>query len=78
MGFDFAYRFPGMNKVQQAAGRVIRGETDRGVVLLIDSRFPQKDYQLLFPHHWQGWKNVSTAEDLSRLLEDFWKQGQEK
>ncbi len=78
MGFDFAYRFPGMNKVQQAAGRVIRGETDRGVVLLIDSRFPQKDYQLLFPHHWQGWKNVSAAEDLSRLLEDFWKQGQEK
>lgn len=48
------------------------------MVLLIDSRFPQKDYQLLFPHHWQGWKNVSTAEDLSRLLEDFWKQGQEK
>ena len=72
MGFQFAYRFPGMNKVQQAAGRVIRGEKDRGVVLLIDSRFPQRDHQLLFPPHWQGWNQVDTAEDLSRLLEEFW------
>ena len=56
-GFSFAYRFPGMNKVMQAAGRVIRSETDRGAVLLIDSRFSQQSLiesgmQRSFPAVW--------------------------
>ena len=52
-GFAYAYRFPGMHKVLQAAGRVIRSETDRGIVLLIDHRYFQRDYLSLCPPHWQ-------------------------
>lgn len=48
MGFAYAYRYPGMNKVLQAAGRVIRTKTDRGIVLLLDERFLQRSYQELF------------------------------
>lgn len=48
-GFDYAYRFPGMNKVLQAAGRVIRTQEDRGVVLLLDDRFARTEYTRLFP-----------------------------
>src|SRR5206468_3568981 len=52
-GFDYAYTFPGMNRVLQASGRVIRSETDRGVVLLIDTRFAEHRYRQLFPAGWQ-------------------------
>ena len=41
-GFDFAYLYPGMNKVLQSAGRVIRTEEDKGVILLLDDRFSWK------------------------------------
>ncbi|MCL1788201.1 MAG: ATP-dependent DNA helicase [Defluviitaleaceae bacterium] len=51
-GYDYAYVFPGMNKVLQAAGRVIRTETDEGVVMLIDSRYATGQYKRLFPAHW--------------------------
>ncbi|MCP4748277.1 MAG: ATP-dependent DNA helicase [Desulfobacteraceae bacterium] len=57
-GFDFAYRFPGMIRVLQAAGRVIRSEQDKGVVLLIDQRYGQTDYKLLLPAHWHVRKVV--------------------
>lgn len=72
MGFEYAYRYPGMNKVLQAAGRVIRGPEDRGVVLLIDSRFPSPDYQCLFPDHWGHWQRVDGEEELRQKLERFW------
>lgn len=52
-GFDYAYVFPGMNRVLQAVGRVIRSETDRGAVLLIDSRFSEERYRELFPAWWE-------------------------
>ncbi len=52
-GFDFAYRFPGMQRVLQAVGRLIRGEEDRGAVLLIDYRFRETRYQSLFPRWWK-------------------------
>lgn len=52
-GFAYAYRYPGMHKVLQAAGRVIRSETDRGVVLLIDNRYFEYDYFSLCPPHWR-------------------------
>ncbi|MCL2366106.1 MAG: ATP-dependent DNA helicase [Oscillospiraceae bacterium] len=71
-GFDFAYRFPGMNKVLQAAGRVIRSDADKGVVLLIDERLTTRQYAQLFPEHWQHWRVVRTAEDLEEALEIFW------
>ena len=52
-GFDYAYRYPGMNKVLQAAGRVIRTAEDKGVVLLLDDRFARSEYTRLFPRHWR-------------------------
>lgn len=52
-GFEYAYMYPGMNKVMQAAGRVIRTETDKGIVLLIDERFALSQYRKLFPKHWK-------------------------
>ena len=73
-GFSFAYRFPGMNKVMQAAGRVIRSEQDRGSVLLIDSRFSQPSYRRLFPQHWDLPRRVRKAEEISGLLQEFWNQ----
>lgn len=72
-GFDYAYRFPGMNKVLQAAGRVIRTETDRGIVLLIDDRFSATAYRALFPTHWCHAKHV-TEETLANVLMHFWQQ----
>ncbi|MBQ8032010.1 MAG: ATP-dependent DNA helicase, partial [Butyrivibrio sp.] len=59
-GFDYAYRFPGMNKVLQAAGRVIRTVDDVGTVALLDDRFMQGSYRALFPREWSGYRTVST------------------
>ena len=72
-GFDYAYRFPGMNKVLQAAGRVIRTEEDLGVVALLDNRFLQADYKVLFPREWKGYENVSTRT-VKNAVSRFWSQ----
>jgi Rad3-related DNA helicase len=72
-GFDYAYRFPGMNKVLQAAGRVIRTEEDTGVVALLDSRFLQTDYRTLFPREWKGYKRVST-QTVKTAASQFWSE----
>ncbi|MDD3430059.1 MAG: ATP-dependent DNA helicase [Oscillospiraceae bacterium] len=71
-GFDFAYRYPGMNKVLQAAGRVIRTEQDKGAVLLIDDRFTTSAYQQLFPKHWQQFKTIKNCSQLEQELDAFW------
>ena len=71
-GFDYAYRYPGMNKVLQAAGRVIRTEEDRGVVLLLDERFHQQSYVRLFPREWSNAKAVSVGS-VKGVVEAFWK-----
>ena len=70
-GFDFAYRYPGMNKVLQAAGRVIRTTDDVGVILLLDDRFLNSDYRGLFPREWEDRKtiNISQVED---TVSEFW------
>ena len=73
-GFDYAYRYPGMNKVLQAAGRVIRTPEDRGVVLLLDDRFARPDYARLFPPHWQHIRYLHSAEELGQALQDFWQK----
>ena len=70
-GFDYAYTFPGMNRVLQATGRVIRSETDRGVVLLIDARFNEQRYRRLFPAWWQP-ARVRSIKDISEALRQFW------
>jgi len=63
-GYDYAYVYPGMNKVLQAAGRVIRTETDSGIVLLIDSRFSTEKYLNMFPAHWSNVRMISDAREL--------------
>ncbi|HNW35227.1 MAG TPA: helicase C-terminal domain-containing protein, partial [Candidatus Ozemobacteraceae bacterium] len=73
-GFEFAYRYPGMNRVLQAAGRVIRTENDRGVVLLIDERFMRQGYRSLFPKEWSHFETVSSDAALKRALSAFWKK----
>ena len=70
-GFDYAYRYPGMNKVLQAAGRVIRTVDDFGVVALLDERFLSPAYQRLFPREWQE-KVVVTVDQIGRKVERFW------
>ena len=70
-GFDYAYRFPGMNKVLQSAGRVIRTTEDRGVIALLDDRFCTAQYRALFPREWAD-AEVCTLEKLPALLEEFW------
>ena len=71
-GFAYAYRYPGMNKVLQAAGRVIRTEEDRGVIVLLDDRFLWEEYQQLFPREWNHF--VTVREDgLAEPLERFWR-----
>lgn len=72
-GFDFAYRFPGMNKVLQAAGRVIRTADDVGAVGLLDERFVTPAYRRLFPLEWDNARETTSAE-LPELLEKFWNE----
>jgi len=71
-GFQYAYLYPGMNKVLQAAGRVIRSENDIGAVLLIDDRYSQSNYLRLLPRHWLPYKKVKTCEALEKVLKSFW------
>lgn len=70
-GFEFAYLYPGINRVLQAAGRVIRSETDRGVVLLIDQRFGTPRYHALFPSEWRP-VMLNDEKDLKNRLDRFW------
>lgn len=70
-GFDYAYRFPGMNKVLQAAGRVIRTAEDVGIIALLDERFLQYTYQKLFPREWSNYE-VVTIDSVAGRVERFW------
>lgn len=72
IGYAYAYLYPGLNKVLQAAGRVIRTEEDKGALLLIDDRFPEEPYPGLFPPHWTCIRPVSSPEDLAASLQAFW------
>lgn len=66
-----------MNKVLQAAGRVIRTPEDKGVVLLLDDRFAKPDYQRLFPLHWRHLQYLQNADALETALKDFWERAAE-
>ncbi len=72
-GKEFAYLFPGMNRVLQAAGRVIRTEEDRGVLLLIDDRFGEPLYRDLIPKHWRHLKFTGDTAAAGALFRWFWK-----
>ncbi len=71
-GFDYAFRYPGLNKVLQAAGRVIRTAKDKGVILLLDERFLQADYENLYPREWSD-RRICTRENIGELVQKFWK-----
>lgn len=70
LGYELAYRQPGLTRVVQAAGRVVRHLKDRGVILLIDPRFTHREFQSYFPHHWLP--RVVRSTDLSIELQRFW------
>ena len=71
-GFEYAYVYPGMNKVLQAAGRVIRSPEDRGAIILIDDRYKTNRYKSLFPNEWQGYKSVWSDKNIKEILSRFW------
>ena len=73
-GFAYAYTYPAMIKVQQAAGRVIRSETDRGVVVLIDDRYAQPQTYKLFPKAWRHIRFVRDTYTLHAALTTFWEK----
>ena len=70
-GYDYAYTYPGMNKVLQAAGRVIRTMDDRGIIILLDDRFSKEAYVRLFPEEWSDYRLVRLSE-ASEVVADFW------
>ncbi|MCL1793113.1 MAG: ATP-dependent DNA helicase [Oscillospiraceae bacterium] len=71
LGYEYGYMYPGMSKVLQAAGRVIRSETDRGIVLLLDERFNYSYYKKLFPPHWKHCKTVRNPAQLKKIINNF-------
>ncbi len=70
-GFEYAYQYPGMNRVLQAAGRVIRSAEDRGVVLLLDRRYRTHRYRTLFPDDWRP-VMAAAPQDIKRIVTHFW------
>lgn len=72
-GFDFAYQYPGMNKVLQSAGRVIRTARDRGVIALLDERFLYGGCRELFPREWSGYR-VVTLDNVEETVREFWER----
>ena len=70
-GFDYAFRYPGMNKVLQSAGRVIRTVEDKGVIVLLDERFLQREYLGMFPREWADYEKV-TVENVQERVKKFW------
>ena len=73
-GFAYAYIYPGMNKVMQAVGRVIRSEKDRGVALLIDERYMWNDYKELFKKEWSDYEVVLSTDELQEAIQRFFKK----
>ena len=72
-GFNYAYTFPGMNKVMQAVGRLIRSEEDKGAALLIDERYMWNEYRILFKKEWDRYEVVYNENDIKESLQKFFK-----
>ncbi len=71
-GYDYAYTYPGMNNVLQAAGRVIRRDDDKGIVVLADDRYATPKYRELFPEHWKNVRYAGNAKSLAEIVRRFW------
>ncbi len=74
-GYDYAYTYPGMNSILQAVGRLIRTETDRGIAVLIDDRYSEPKYKMLFPEEWKNARFARNAQSLAEIARVFWKNG---
>lgn len=70
-GFDYAYRYPGMNKVLQSAGRVIRTAEDKGIIVLLDERFLHREYLNLFPAEWSN-HTACSLRTVADEVRQFW------
>ena len=70
-GFEYAYMWPGFNRVTQAAGRLIRSEDDFGIVLLIDDRYGRQDYRQLIPQDWNA-LHTDDREECLGAIRSFW------
>lgn len=71
-GFDYAYTYPGLNKVIQAVGRVIRTETDKGIAILLDDRFTMRKYLRLYPNAWSHLEVCNDPSDIEDMAKSFW------
>jgi len=71
-GYDYAYRLPGFNRVLQAAGRVIRSENDKGVIILIDSRYGWNENKRLFPPYWKQIQYCRDTSNMKNKINNFW------
>ena len=74
-GFDYAFRFPGLNKVEQSAGRVIRTTQDKGVILLLDDRFLHQENKQFFPREWSDAKECSLNNVQEEMIK-FWEENE--
>ncbi len=72
MGYEYAFMWPGFNRVTQAVGRLIRTEDDYGLVLLIDDRYGQTEYRHLIPEEWHT-IHTKDKDEAIRLVREFWK-----
>ncbi|MGL5259504.1 MAG: ATP-dependent DNA helicase [Lachnospiraceae bacterium] len=70
-GFQYAYQYPAINNVLQAAGRVIRTMEDKGIIVLLDYRFTNNGYKSLFPKDWSQISNV-TINNIKNSILKFW------
>ena len=70
-GYEYAYLYPGMNKVLQAAGRVIRTQEDVGIVTLLDERFLYSSYRAMFPREWNNYRIVD-LKSVEQAVFEFW------
>ena len=72
-GYEYAYVNPGITKIIQAAGRVIRSETDKGIIVFIDDRFAQYKYRNIIKKQYKNNEYVTNGKQIDYLLEHFWK-----
>ena len=72
-GFEVAYKNPGMNKVMQAVGRLIRSPSDVGAALLLDDRYMKEEYRRLFERLWSEYEVIMEPKEIRESLKAFYK-----
>lgn len=77
-GFDYSYTYPGINRIFQAAGRVIRSDGDYGIVYLVDDRYARNKYKMLYPRHWQNILYLNNSSNVKEINDKFWSKNEKK